>query len=121
MRLNLVPQNSILLEAGDDQSGMATVFTGYVLAALADFNAEPDVSFHLTAHTLTPQAVAPAKATSFKGSADVATIMSGFATTIGLKFENSDVTTKLMNPYYSGSVRTQAQECRRCRHFLEPR
>jgi hypothetical protein len=111
MRINMVPQNKIVLEAGDDQSGMATVFTGYVLAALANFNAQPDVSFHLSAHTLTPQAVAPAKASSFKGSADVATIMSGFATLMGLKFENNGVQVTLSNPYYSGSVKTQAQAC----------
>lgn len=111
MQINLVPKNAIVLEAGDDQSGMATVFTGYVLAAFGDFNASPDVAFHLSAHTLAPQAVAPAKASSFPGSADVATIMSGFATQLGLKFENSGVNGSLSNAYFSGSTKTQAQAC----------
>jgi baseplate hub protein gp41 len=111
MRLNLVPQNSIVLEAGDDSSGMATVFTGYILAAIANFNAQPDVAFYLSAFTLAPQSVEPAKASSFKGTADVATIMSGFATQMGLKFENNGVQVTLQNPYYSGSVKTQAQTC----------
>lgn len=115
MRLNLVPKNSIILEAGQDdgQGGFTggTVFTGFILSSYADFNAQPDVSFHLTAHTLTPQAAASAKATSFRGSVGVDTIMSGFATLMGLKFENNGVTTKLNNVYYSGSVKTQAQAC----------
>ena len=111
MRINAVPKNQIILEAGDDQTGMAVVFTGYILAALANFNTSPDVSFHLSAQTLTPYSSLPAQASSFPGSADVATIMSGFATQMGLKFENSGVSGQLSNAYFSGSVRTQAQTC----------
>lgn len=116
MQVNLVPKNLIVLEAGQDdgQGGFTnggTVFTGYILAAYGDFNASPDVSFHLSAHTLAPQAVATSKPTSFKGSTDVATIMSGFATTMGLKFENSGVQGQLSNPYFSGSTKAQAQAC----------
>ncbi len=111
MRINAVPKNQIVLEAGDDQTGMAVVFTGYILAALANFNASPDVSFHLSAQTLMPYSSIPAAASSFKGSADVATIMSGFATQMGLKFENGGVSGQLSNAYFSGSVKTQAQTC----------
>lgn len=111
MQINLVPKNAIVLEAGDDIAGMSTVFTGYVLTAFGDFNAVPDVSFHITAHTLAPYAAIPAKASSFPGSADIATIMSGFAALLGLKFENSGVTGSLSNAYFSGSAKTQAQEC----------
>ena len=67
MQINLVPKNSIFLEAGDDENGMSLVFMGYILGAFGDFNASPDVSFHLTAHTLLPQSVIPAAASSFKG------------------------------------------------------
>jgi hypothetical protein len=111
MKINLVPKNGIVLEAGDDASGMGIVFTGFILTAFADFNASPNVSFHITAQTLGPQATIPAKASSFKGSADIATIMSGFATQLGLQFENNGVTGKLENAYFSGSAKTQAQEC----------
>ena len=78
MQVNLVPKNLIVLEAGqDDGSGGftngGTVFTGYILAAYGDFNASPDVSFHLSAHTLAPQAVATSKPTSATaGRLDVA-------------------------------------------------
>jgi hypothetical protein len=111
MKFNTVPTNLIVLEAGDDQSGMATAFTGYILTATADFNAQPDVAFYLSAHTLAPQAVDTAKASSFPGSADVATMMAGFARIMGLRFENNGITAKLSNAYFSGSIKTQAQEC----------
>jgi len=116
MQINLVPKNLIVLEAGQDDgaggfANGAAVFQGYILAAYANFNAQPEVSFHISAHTLAPQAVIPAAASSFKGSADVATIMSGFATQLGLKFENNGVAGKLTNAYFSGSAKTQAQDC----------
>jgi hypothetical protein len=110
MQINLVPKNPITLEAGDDTSdAMATVFSGYILAAYGDFNAAPEVAFHISAQCALPQAAIPAKPSSFKGTADVATIMSGLANQMGLGFENSGVSVKVSNQYLSGSYRTQAQ------------
>jgi hypothetical protein len=110
MQINLVPKNLITLTAGEPGK-MSTAFIGYIIAAYADFNASPDVAFHITAHTLGPFGAQPLEPSSFKGSADVATVMSGFATKMGLRFENNGVTAQLQNQYYSGSVRTQAQAC----------
>ncbi len=110
MQINLVPKNPITLTAGDD-SNMATAFNGYILSAYADFNAAPDVAFHISAHTLGAFATAPAEASSFKGPVDVATVMSGFATKMGLRFENSGVQVKLPSSYFPGSLRAQAQAC----------
>lgn len=116
MQINLVPKNTITLEAGQDdgQGGFtngSVVFVGYILSAYGDFNAQPEVSFHLTAHTLAPFATSPVPATSFNGSSDVATMMSGFAALMALKFENNGVSSKISNPYFSGSARQQAQAC----------
>ncbi|CAN7373279.1 hypothetical protein LJR220_003328 [Bradyrhizobium sp. LjRoot220] len=110
IQVNLVPKNPITLTAGT-AGKMSTAFTGYIIAAFADYNASPEVAFHITAHTLAAYGAAPAEASSFKGSADVATIMAGFATKMGLRFENAGVTTKLSNPYFSGSLRDQARAC----------
>jgi hypothetical protein len=110
MQINLVPKNPITLMAGTDGK-MTTAFNGYIIAAYADFNASPDVAFHISAHTLAAYSAAPAEASSFQGSADVATIMAGLATKMGLRFENNGVQTKLSNPYFSGSLRQQAQAC----------
>lgn len=112
MQINLVPKNPITLLAGEgSDDALSTAFQGYIIAAYADFNSAPDVAFHISAHTLGAFATAPAEPTSFKGSVSVATIMSGFATKMNMRFENAGVENKLSNPYFSGSLRTQAQAC----------
>lgn len=108
MQINLVPKNPITLTAGDGNV-MATAFEGYITEAFADYNAQPEVAFYIQAHTLAAFATAPAAPSSYKGPADVATIMSGYATKMGLRFENSGVQTKLPNCYFPGSLRAQAQ------------
>lgn len=111
LKINGLPRNGITLEAGDDQAGMATVFIGQILTAEADLNGQPETPINIVAHCILTQAVAPATATSFRGSVDVATIMSGFATQMGLKFENSGVNVTLRNPAFSGSANTQMRAC----------
>lgn len=108
MQINLVPKNAITLLAGDS-GNMSTAFEGYIIAAYADFNAQPQVAFHISAHTFGAFATAPAEASSYRGPADVATIMAGYATKMGMRFENSGVQVKLPNCYFSGSLRAQAQ------------
>jgi hypothetical protein len=111
IKLNLVSTNSIVLTAGDATSGLSTVFVGFMLAAEADFNAQPDVAFHITAHCATPQTVVPKPVSSFKGTADVANIMSSLAAVMGLRFENNGIATKLSNPYFKGSAVAQMRAC----------
>lgn len=110
MQINLVPKNSVILSAGDNNGTPTQVFQGYILQAWADFNGQPEIPFHITAHTGLPQAVIPALATSYRGSVDVGTIMSGLATAMGLKFENSGVQVQLRNPYFAGSYKSQMRE-----------
>lgn len=108
MQINLVQQTSIVLSAGDETNGMATVFTGSFVSAFADF-AAPEVSFNIRAHTGFADAVISAAPTSFRGSVDVATVLSGLATKMGMRFENNGVTTKLADSYFPGTLREQAR------------
>lgn len=110
-KLNLVPKNTIVVSAGDNNGQPTTVYLGYILQAWADFGAQPEVPLHITAHAGLPQAVIPALATSYRGSVDVGTIMNGLATSMNLKFENSGVSVQLRNPYFSGSYKSQMREC----------
>ena len=55
----LIRRNTIVLTAGDTNSGMGTVFQGTITNAWADFQAAPDVAFHVEAHTGLIEAVAP--------------------------------------------------------------
>lgn len=110
LQINLLPKNLIQLTAGIPGK-MSTAFLGYITAAEADFNAMPEPSFRITAHTLGAFAAAPAEATSYQGSASVAEIMSNFATKMGLRFENSGVEVTLKNQVFTGSYREQARQC----------
>lgn len=110
IQINLLPKNPITLTAGTPGK-MSTAFVGYITAAEADFNAMPEPSFVITAHTLGAFATAPAEATSYQGQAAVADIMASIATKMGLRFENSGVTASLNNPTFRGSLRDQARKC----------
>jgi len=101
-------RNSITLTAGDEDSGFATVFQGTIRNSWPDMQGAPDVPFRVSAATMLINALAPATSISVKGNADVATLLSGLATQMGLRFENNGVSVKLPNPYYSGSARSQA-------------
>lgn len=105
-----IRRNSITLEAGDDQNGMATVFQGTILNAWPDMNGMPNVPFRVSAQVQMVNAIKPSKTISIKGGADVATILSGLATQMGAKFENNGVSVKLQNVYYAGTAFEQAQQ-----------
>lgn len=111
MKPTLQRRNIVVASAGDDVNGMAVVFQGTITNAWADYQAAPDVAFHVEAHTGLIEAVAPAPAISFRGAADVGVIMSGLASQMQLPFENNGVNVKLANPYFSGSAREQAKAC----------
>lgn len=113
LQINLIPKNRIVVTAGDAVNGMGTVFDGYILAAYSDFQGAPDVPFVISAQTNPVYAVIPAAVSSFPAPVDVATAMSGFATLMGLKFENNGVATKLPPSYFWGSVKSQMQDCAR--------
>lgn len=111
LQINLLTKKSVLVEAGDVGGTSSIVFQGNVITAEANLSGQPEVSFHVAAQAGILNAVAPANATSYRGSADVATIMQSFATQMNLKFENSGVSVKLNNPYFSGSLKSQYRAC----------
>lgn len=108
---NLVPKNTLTITAGDALSGMSTVFSGTIWAAYGDYQAQPDVPFVFECLAGAADAAISFPASSFQGSADVATMMSGFARAMNLGFENNAVTAKLSNAYFSGSAKEQARKC----------
>lgn len=111
---NLVPRNTLSIAVGDAESGLSTIFNGTIREAYADYSAQPDVPFVMVCTLLGTEAVAPAKPSSFKSSADVATVVSGLARQLGMGFENNGVSIKLSRPYLYGSLRDQVD--RICRH-----
>lgn len=111
---NLVPKNTLTIQAGQTLNGapqLATIFSGTIWAAYADYEAQPDVPFIFECQAGAAAATLNVPPSSFPGSASVATMMAGFARQMNLGFENNGVTATLTNAYFSGSAKTQAQKC----------
>lgn len=104
-------RNTVTVTAGDDQSGMGTVFTGTLGQCWADPKDSPDVSFTANAWTGMAEAITPADPTSYKGAVAVDTIMAQLAAQMNppRRLENSGVGTVLVSPYLPGTVRDQIQ------------
>ena len=101
--------NRIAVQAGSEDDAMSTVFQGIISEAWVDASGQPEVVFEVQAHTGLIDALKPVDPISFRGAAQVATIMAGLATKMGYTFENTGVTGVLANPYLPGTAREQAR------------
>lgn len=109
----ILPRNIITVTAGDLGATPATVFSGVVQYAYADYSAQPDVGFIFECLSGGYELLAPAAPSSFTGSTSVVTVMEGLARQMNLGFENNQVDVKLQSPYFVGSFRSQADDCAR--------
>lgn len=101
--------NTVAISAGDANSGLALVYQGTVQEAWQNFDSQPETFLEVQSFVSTFLALKPASPISFPGTGDVATMMAGLATTAGRNFENSGVQVQLANPYFSGTILSQAQ------------
>jgi hypothetical protein len=106
-----VRQNTVIVSAGDDVSGMATVFQGQITLGQIMLNTSPDTSLLVMANTGALAAVKTVPPTSYPGTADAAVVMQNLAHLAGLKFENNGVSMQLSTPYFSGDALHQIRKC----------
>lgn len=86
------PDNSIKLEIyTSDNPTKFCLFNGSIFAAVADFNAVPEVPLRITASETTLQQAKPITPKTFAGAAKVADIMTYLAGQIGSALENNGV------------------------------
>jgi hypothetical protein len=114
MRIQQVPiKNTVTLLAGDTKTGLSTVFQGGIQLAVPDLNAQPEAVFRVVAKSGLPEAVTSIPDTSYRGAADIATVLAGLAAQAQppLRFENNGVSVVMPNQVYTGSVRAQIQKC----------
>jgi hypothetical protein len=104
--------NTVTLEAGD-VNGTSIVYSGYMHECYQDLSEAPESALMINAFGGMDQAIKPVPPISFPGPISVATIMSGLATTMGMTFENSGVTTVLPASYFPGTALQQAQDVAR--------
>lgn len=101
--------NTVLVEAGDDENGMSEVFAGNIIYAWPDMTNMPQVVFRVEAQTGTFDGVRPAQPTSFKGPTPFATaaqaIAQKFSTPRAL--ELNGIQKMLDSPYFYGSALSQ--------------
>ncbi len=101
--------NTIVIQAGDDTSGMFQVYSGVVQKGWVDHSADPDTVFYVVGNSGAFAAVNPAKPSSFTGDTDVAQVMSGLAAAMKLRLENNGVSVILPHPYFPGTLLQQVQ------------
>lgn len=102
--------NYVTIMAGDDTSGMSREFYGLIQTAYQDFSDSGAASLNISAITSVLDQVKPAPPTSFNGAADVATIVNGLATYMGLNFVNYGVQITLSHPYFWGTAKAQLDD-----------
>lgn len=105
--------NSILIAAGDDETGLTTIYDGTIKESWADLSGQPAAALNVIGVAGLAASLKPVGALSFQGATDVATIMEGLAETMGFTFENNGVTVQLSNPYFPGTGLAQARACAR--------
>lgn len=100
--------NGVLVEAGDDQGGMFTVFEGSIQDAYFDGKSQPEVAIQIRGKEGGFEYLKPAPVISQPGSFDVANAMQSLAKQMGKQFENHNVVAKLRDVYYPGTALQQA-------------
>ncbi|HDR8932812.1 baseplate hub protein [Burkholderia vietnamiensis] len=105
--------NKILVAAGDEENGMASIYDGSIKESWGQFEGMPDVTLNVIGVAGAAAALKPVSALSLPGVADVATIMRGLAQTMGMDFENNGVQVQLSNPYLPGTALMQVKACAR--------
>lgn len=114
---NGIERNTVLVSAGDDQSGVSPVFGGTIVFAFGDYNSAPSVPFHLECQSGYINAVVPYAASSYPQPVDVATIMAGFANKMGKSFENNGVNVQLPPSYFPGTLWQQFRKVAQVAHI----
>lgn len=104
-------QNYVLVEAGDDTAGMATVFKGLIVEAYPSLDSADDAHFFVFANVSAAAQFKPVPPTSYPGSVPASQAIQSAAKTAGFSFQNNGVTAVLSAPYFAGTAWDQIRAC----------
>ena len=99
--------NVVTVSVGDDAPGsiMSLVYSGTIQSAYGDFSDVPNVSLNIISQSNLFEAQQPVKPLSFPAGADVVTVMTQAAASIGKNLINWGVKgIQLSSPYYAGTA-----------------
>lgn len=89
------------------------IFQGNIVNAWGNYQGMPDVFLQIQAQAAYFNQLQPVPPSSFKGTVDVATLMSRLAASMGYTFENNGVAVQLSNPYLPNTGMEQAKSLAR--------
>ena len=101
----------IQIDAGDDLTGMTTVFVGQIIDAYPDMRNQPDVSFYVFATPTNVQQLKPVETTSFPGQVTTEQALKAIAQKGGWTLEANGIKTALRSPYFQGTAWDQLLSC----------
>lgn len=102
--------NKVQIQAGEEGGQMSTVFQGTIQSCFIDGQSQPEVCLRITANPSGYNALKPVPPTTVSGTADVLTLASKLAKTMGYNFEGNNVSVKLSNPYLHGTAISQMRQ-----------
>ena len=103
--------NRMVISAGDDVSGMATVFDGNIKMGQINLSGAPDSNLVVVGYAGLLGATQIIPPSNYPGTSDAAVIMANLAAKMKLQFEPNNVSVLLETQYLPGSPREQAQRC----------
>jgi hypothetical protein len=104
-------RNFVAVQAGDAQSGLATIFNGNIQEAYFT-GKQPNVGLAVVANDWGPNGVInlkPVPPTSFPGNVPIGTALRQIVSQAGLTVENNGVNAVLASPYFPGTVWQQVR------------
>jgi hypothetical protein len=102
--------NTVIISAGDAGGPLSVVFAGTIMEAWVDARNAPEICLIVGAKDGALLALRPTIPVSFKGTVDVATIVSYIAEVANMGFQNNGVSVQTTSPYYPNTVLSQLQD-----------
>lgn len=106
-----IRNNTVVIQAGNEGGIMSTVYQGNIWRSYADYSGTPDVSLNVHCLASCYDAVKPYPSRSYKGTVDVAAILSEIARDLNLGFVNDGVNAKLTDQHLTGTAIEQIRQC----------
>jgi hypothetical protein len=100
-------KNSVVVEAGDEISGLTKIFQGDIWESYPEFNEPPDSAFVVMAQNAIILQLKPVPPVSFNGPTPVTTALTRIIQPAGLTLEANGVNTVLAYPYFPGTTWSQ--------------
>lgn len=111
--------NTILIEAGDDERGMTTIFNGIIWTAFADFSSVPEPAFNITCFDIISATTSVIAPHSFPAGTSVAGMISQIASDAGYAFVNYGVNIRATGPVYvHGTLEDQVRQLQKAYKFI---